>query len=89
MTNEELIQTAASRLNWKKTGDFLFADVACALETGQGNIYTGVVLGTYIPLCAEQSAVAAMVTAGEYKIKKIVAVWRSEQGELKGVVPET
>jgi cytidine deaminase len=25
--------------------------------------------------CAEHSAIAAMVTAGEYKIKRIVAVW--------------
>ena len=26
--------------------------------------------------CAEHSAIAAMITAGEYKIKKIVAVWK-------------
>jgi cytidine deaminase len=29
--------------------------------------------------CAEHSAIGAMVPAGEYKIRKIVAVWKDEQ----------
>jgi len=33
-------------------------------------------------LCAEHSAIAAMVTAGEYQITKIVAVWRDDDGSL-------
>ena len=33
-------------------------------------------------LCAEHSAIAAMVTAGEYQITKIVAVWRDDDGLL-------
>ncbi len=29
--------------------------------------------------CAEHNAIGAMVTAGEYKIKKIVAVWKDDK----------
>ncbi|GAC1351357.1 MAG: hypothetical protein NVSMB1_03600 [Polyangiales bacterium] len=32
--------------------------------------------------CAEHSAITAMVTAGEYNIAKIVAVWRDDEGVL-------
>jgi hypothetical protein len=32
--------------------------------------------------CADHATTAAMVTAGEYQISKIVAVWRSGSGEL-------
>lgn len=52
-------------------------DVAAALVTKQGNLYTGVCidLGSGIGFCAEHAAVAAMVTAGESQIEVIVAVW--------------
>jgi cytidine deaminase len=30
--------------------------------------------------CAEHAAIAAMVTAGEYRIARIVAVWKDEAG---------
>jgi cytidine deaminase len=32
--------------------------------------------------CAEQNAMGAMITGGEYKIEKIVAVWRNAEGTL-------
>lgn len=35
----------------------------------------------------EQVAIAAMVTAGEYRIAKIVAVWRDDQGRLYVLPP--
>ncbi|UJW85810.1 cytidine deaminase family protein [Devosia sp. SL43] len=39
-------------------------------------------------LCAERSAIAAMITAGEYTISRIVAVWRNpETGELHVLPP--
>ena len=37
--------------------------------------------------CAEHSDIAAMVTAGEYRIDKIVAVWRDEEGRLHVLPP--
>lgn len=38
--------------------------------------------GSGTGFCAEHSAIAAMVTAGEYRIAKIVAVWRDNEGAL-------
>jgi cytidine deaminase len=46
--------------------------VGCALVTDKNNLYLGVCIdtGSSIGFCAEHSAIAAMVTTGEYKIKK-------------------
>lgn len=81
ITNQELIERAKSVLRPQKIGDRLFGDVGCALVTDQGNIYLGVCIdtGSGTGFCAEHSAIAAMVTAGEYRIKKIVAVWKDEK----------
>lgn len=59
-------------------------DVGCALLTDSGNIYIGVCIETFAGMgfCAEQNAIGAMITAGEYRIEKIVAVWRNGQGTL-------
>lgn len=82
LTNQELIDKAASVLNPIKVKDFLIGDVGCALQTETGNVYLGVCMdiSSGIGFCAEHSAIAAMVTAGEFKIDKIVAVWRDETG---------
>src|SRR5438093_7935673 len=80
MTNDELITKAESALRRKTVGDRLFGDVAAALVTDKGNVFPGVAVDT--PgwgLCAERSAIAAMVTAGEYRIKTIVAVWKEDE----------
>ena len=80
MTNEELIERATSVINPHRVGDHLIGDVGCALLTDKGNVYLGVCIdvGSGIGFCAEHSAIAAMVTAGEYRIKRIVAVWQDE-----------
>lgn len=77
MTNEELIEKARSVVQPKRAGDYWIADVGCALLTDHGNVYLGVCMDVIsgIGFCAEHSAIAAMVTAGEFRIKKIVAVW--------------
>src|SRR5512139_1536262 len=78
ITNAELIEKARSVVHPQRIGDYLVGDVGCALLTQQGNVYLGVCIdsGSGIGFCAEHSAIAAMVTAGEYRIKKIVAVWQ-------------
>ena len=83
MTNLELIKAATTKLNPVKMNDTLRGDVACALLTDKGNLYYGVCMDIMagIGFCAEHSAIAAMVTAGEFKINKIVAVWRKENCE--------
>lgn len=78
MENDELYQialeTIASQI-LKKYGKA--GHVACALETSDGNIYTGICIDVpcSIGLCAEQSAIAEMLKHKETKIKKIVAVF--------------
>src|ERR671920_918715 len=65
------------------------ADVGCALATEDGNLYRGVCIDTAsgTGFCAEHSAIAAMVTAGEFRIEKIVAVWKHDDGTLYVLPP--
>jgi cytidine deaminase len=85
----ELIRAAAAALNPRTVHDRLFGNVAAALVTSQGNQYIGVCIdtGSGTGFCAEHAAVAAMVTAGEYQIARIVAVWRDETGRLYVLPP--
>jgi cytidine deaminase len=50
--------------------------VAAAVLTDKGNVYTGICIDTPAGMgfCAEHAAIAAMVTAGESRIVKCVAV---------------
>ncbi len=49
--------------------------VACALLTDAGNVYTGISINAKcgIGFCAEHSAIADMLKAGEFRIVKIVS----------------
>ena len=91
MTNDELIEKAASVLNPHTTVDGrVFGDVAAAMVTDRGTVFCGVCIdtGSGTGFCAEHAAIAAMVTAGEYRIARIVAVWRDDRdGELRVVPP--
>ena len=86
-SNQELIQRAAAVLNPQNIGDFYVADVACALVSENGEVFTGTDIGGYLGICAEQSAVSVMVQKGKPKITKIVAVWKDEDGVLYVVPP--
>ena len=50
--------------------------IAAALLSAGGNIYVGVCIDTAstLGMCAERSAISAMLTHGESKIEKVVAV---------------
>jgi cytidine deaminase len=77
ISNETLIEKARAIIKPKQMRNgFTTADCGAALVTDKGNIYLGVSIDTSSSMgfCAEHSAIAAMVTAGEYKIVKIVAV---------------
>ncbi len=80
--NDDLIEVATRTLNPYRTGDRLFGDVASTLITDRGNRYSGVCIdtGSGTGFCAEHAAIAAMVTAGEYRIERIVAVWQDDAG---------
>ena len=76
VTNEQLIQKANSivKLRKIKHGKTV-GDVGCALVTDKDNVYLGVCIDAIcgIGFCAEHSAIAAMITHGEHKIKKIAS----------------
>lgn len=80
LSNIELIHRAAAVVNPKTVGSYEMGDVGCALVSESGRLYLGVCIdvGSSMGFCAEHSAIAAMITAGEYKIKKVVAVCKQE-----------
>jgi cytidine deaminase len=81
ISNHDLIKKAqAFLLPRNLANDNTAGDVACALLSSGGNIYYGVCIdiSSGIGFCAEHSAIAAMITAGESGISKIVAVWGKE-----------
>lgn len=77
LTHAELITKAKTVLRPRKlSGQHLAGDVACALLSAAGNLYLGVCADVNNDgFCAEYAAIAAMLTAGESSIAKIVAVW--------------
>ena len=87
--NRELIAAAVSVLNPHLVGGRLIGDVGCAMVTVEGDRFTGVCIDTSsgTGFCAEAAAIAAMVTAGQYEIAKIVAVWRGEDGAVYVLPP--
>ena len=79
MEFEELIALARKTLNPRELSDSASAgSVAAALLTDKGNVYTGVCIDTPCSMgfCAEHAAAAAMITAGESRIARIVAVYQ-------------
>ena len=77
ITDEELIARATALLNPRELSPHAEAGgVGSALVTDGGNVYVGVNIDTSsgMGFCAEHAAIAAMVTAGESRIERIVAV---------------
>lgn len=87
ISHVELCARAEAALNPQNLGDFYVADVGCAVVADSGSIYTGACVGGYLGLCAEQSAVSAMVTQEAPRITKLVAVWRDFNGDLHALPP--
>ncbi|MGD8815067.1 MAG: cytidine deaminase [Anaerolineales bacterium] len=77
MTFDELYRKAKSVLNPRKLSEWAEAGgVGAAILTEGGGVYMGVCIdtGSSMGFCAEHAAAAAMVTAGESRILKMVAV---------------
>jgi cytidine deaminase len=77
MNFDLLVEKAKSVLNYRRLSDCADAgDVGAAILTDQGNVYVGVCIETTCGMgfCAEHAAAAAMITAGENVVKKMVAV---------------
>jgi len=88
MTEDDLIAAAVRVLKPHRTkAGRLFGDAGAAVLSEKGNLYTGTCIDTAGGFCAERSAMAAMITDGEYKIQKVVAVWRDERNGKLHVLP--
>ena len=77
MTFEELYQKAKSVVNPRKlSADADAGGVGAAILSESGKVYTGVCIDTACSMgfCAEHAAAAAMVTAGESRVLKMIAV---------------
>ena len=77
MNFDELYQKAKSVLNPRRLSDEAEAGgVGAALLTESGKVYTGVYIDTACSMgfCAEHAAAATMVTAGENRVVKMIAV---------------
>ena len=86
MTNEVLIQKAKEITKFKQLSDEALAgEVGSALITDKGSVYTGISIhaASGVGFCAEHTAIANMITNGESRIAKIVAV----NGEGKILAP--
>lgn len=73
----ELYTRAVSVQNGRVISPFIEAGgVAAAILTKKGNIYVGVCIDTAstLGMCAERNAIANMITHGESRIDRVVAV---------------
>ncbi len=81
---DRLLRAARAVLNEREVSPFVYAgQVGAAVETERGNIYVGACVDGVCGLstCAERAALYAMLTAGEHRVRRVVAV------KEKGVVP--
>jgi len=79
MTFDELYKKAKSVINPRKLSEDTEAgSVGAAILTESGNVYTGACIDTpsSMGFCAEHAAAAAMVTAGESRVLRMIAVGR-------------
>lgn len=88
ISDAELIDSAAGVLRPRVVEGRLMGDVGAALVSAGGRVYTGVSVDTPSwGLCAERSAMAAMITAGETRVERLVAVWRDAESGALHVLP--
>ncbi len=74
---KEMFQAAKAVQNGRKISDYVDAGgVAAAILSSSGKIYTGVCVDTCstLGICAERNAIFNMITNGEQKIKKVLAI---------------
>ncbi|GHA37960.1 cytidine deaminase [Devosia pacifica] len=84
----ELIAQAAASLRPHYAGDRLCGDVASVVVASDGQRFCGVCVDTASwGLCAERSALAAMIATGTYSFTEIVAVCREATTGRLHVLP--
>lgn len=85
----KIIETAAKCLNPTVQDGRSSGGVAAAIVTHSGDVFVGVCIDTVCSMgfCAEHAAVAAMVTAGQFRIAQVVAVTRDAEADALAVLP--
>ena len=79
----QMYETAKAVQNERKISEPVDAGgVAAAILSESGNIYTGVCVDTACTLgvCAERNAIFSMITAGEHRISKVLALMEDGTG---------
>ena len=74
---KKLYESAKSVMNGRKISDYVTAgEVGAAILSKSGRIYTGICVDTCstLGICAERNAIFNMITNGESKILKIIAI---------------
>lgn len=74
---DEMYTAAKAVQNGRKVSDYVEAgEVAAAILSGSGRIYTGVCVDTCstLGICAERNAIFHMLTNGEQTITRVLAV---------------
>ena len=77
ITFDELYKKAKSVINPRKLSEYAEAGgVGAAILAENGRVYTGVCIDTASSMgfCAEHAAAAAMITAGENNVLKLIAL---------------
>ena len=89
MTTIQIIKEALEVADIKVFGDSEIGMVGCALITDKNTIFKGVCIHTVCGMgfCAEHTAIGQMVTQGEYKIKKIVAILKDKKDKVSILAP--
>ncbi|MDE6034334.1 MAG: cytidine deaminase [Ruminococcus sp.] len=74
---EKLYLSAKSVQNERKISDYVSGgEVSASILSASGRIYTGVCIDTCstLGICAERNAIFNMITHGEHKIDKVLAI---------------
>ena len=74
---QRMLEAAKSVQGGQRISDYVAAgEVAAAIESSTGRIYTGVCVDTACTLgvCAERNAIFNMLTNGEHLIRRVLAV---------------
>ncbi len=74
---QEMYDAAKAVLDARRVSEYVTCgEVAAAVRSKSGRIYTGICVDTCstLGICAERSAIFAMLTAGEQEIDKVLAI---------------
>ena len=87
---QEMYDAAGKVLNERQISEFVSAgQVSAAVLSASGKIYTGVCIDTAstLGICAERNAIFNMITNGENEIKKVLCLFKDENGIRDGGAP--